>query len=295
VGGGKGGVGKTFITSSLGIALAKRGQRVVVVDADLGGANLHTALGLPPPKVSLSDLIHHNVKHIEDVRADTGIPNLTLVSGSHDYLLAANVNYQQKQRLLRQIRSLDADFTLLDIGAGTSLNVVDFFLLADPGILVVVPEPGSVQAVYRFVKTCFYRRLWSAVSATRARELVRDAMYDKNRRAIRSPVDLLAAITESDQEAGGELEKKVASFRPWLILNNVRHKEDERLGFSMAGVCFTHLGIDMDCLNPIYHDDRVWKANRRQQPFLLAEPKAPAARNLDRAAGRLLLQHHTPQ
>ena len=295
VGGGKGGVGKSFVASSLGIALARRGQRVVMVDTDLGGANLHTALGEPRAKVSLADLIHKNVQHIEDVRVTTGVENLTLVSGAYDYLMAANVNYLQKQRLLRQIRSLDADFTVLDIGAGTSWNVIDFFLLADRGVVVVAPEPGSVQAVFRFVKACFYRRLRAVTSVESARELVLKAMYEKNDRGIASPSDLLAAIKEIDQEVGDELERTAESFRPWLIVNNVRYVGDERLGPTMAGLCFNHLGIDMDCLSPIYFDDRVRQANLSGTPYLLAEPNAPAAKNLDRAAGRLLLQRRELQ
>ena len=63
VGGGKGGIGKSLITSSLGISLARRGQCVVVIDADLGGANLHTALGVSNPEVTLADFIHHRVSY----------------------------------------------------------------------------------------------------------------------------------------------------------------------------------------------------------------------------------------
>jgi flagellar biosynthesis protein FlhG len=290
VGGGKGGVGKSFVASSLGIALARRGQTVVMVDTDLGGANLHAALGEPPPKVTLADLIHRKVEHIEDVRVCTRVENLTLVSGAHDCLLAANLKHLQKQRLLRQIRCLDADFTVLDIGAGMSWNVIDFFLLADRGVVVVAPEPGSVQAVFRFVKACFYRRLSSVTSAKSVTELVQKAMSEKNDRGIASPWDLLVAIREIDEEVGEELQRTAESFRPWLVVNNARHVNDQRLGPTMAGLCFKHLGIDMDCLSPIDFDDRVRQANLNGIPYLLAEPSAPAAKNLDRAAGRLLLQ-----
>ena len=66
---GKGGVGKSLVTSSLGISLAQHGKRVVVVDADLGGANLHTCLGLSMPARTLSDFIARRVESIEDVGA----------------------------------------------------------------------------------------------------------------------------------------------------------------------------------------------------------------------------------
>ena len=106
---------------------------------------------------------------------------------------------------------------------------------------------------------------------------------------------MIAAVKEHDLEVGPDLEEAVRSFRPWLMVNHVRVAEDKRLGPTMAGICFNHLGIDMDCLSPIYFDDRVWQANRNGKPYLLAEPNAPAAKNLDGAAGRLVLQRHSSQ
>jgi flagellar biosynthesis protein FlhG len=57
IGGGKGGSGKSFITTNIGICLSKLGARIILIDADLGGANLHTFLGILPPVPSLSDFI----------------------------------------------------------------------------------------------------------------------------------------------------------------------------------------------------------------------------------------------
>ena len=85
VGGGKGGVGKSLVTSSLGICLAQHGKKVVVVDADLGGANLHTCLGQSTPDRTLSDFINRRVDSIEAVIMETGVKNLGLISGAHDH------------------------------------------------------------------------------------------------------------------------------------------------------------------------------------------------------------------
>src|SRR4051794_40385321 len=73
VGGGKGGIGKSLVSANLSIALAQRGASVVVVDADLGGANLHSCLGVAQPQVSLSDFIDRRVQRLEDVAVETGI------------------------------------------------------------------------------------------------------------------------------------------------------------------------------------------------------------------------------
>ncbi|HSN14611.1 MAG TPA: P-loop NTPase, partial [Anaeromyxobacteraceae bacterium] len=152
VGGGKGGIGKSMISANLGIELARRGKRVVMVDADLGGANLHTTLGIDVPKRTLTDFIERRVAKIDEVVTPTGIENLGLISGALDHLDAANPRYAQKMRFLRHVQQMDVDFAILDLGAGTHLNVLDFFLVADHGVLVLVPEPTAVENAYRFVK-----------------------------------------------------------------------------------------------------------------------------------------------
>jgi flagellar biosynthesis protein FlhG len=288
VGGGKGGIGKSLITSSLGICLARRGRRVVLIDADLGGANLHTALGLAPPRVSLGDFLNRRVSTIEDVIMDTGVPNLGLISGAHDYLTAANLKYFQKTRLLNRIRDIQADFIFLDIGAGISFNIVDFFLLAEAGLLVVVPEPSSVENAYRFLKMSFYRHLWSAAKKNGARELIEQAMDEKNRDGIRTPFDLLDAVERLDERTGQSLKARAQTFRPRLIVNQARYPEDERLGPSMASVCRKHLGIDIDCLASVQYEDVVWQAQRRKKPFMLVFPDSKAGQSLERAAVNLL-------
>src|SRR5690349_22896836 len=81
MGGGKGGIGKSLLTASLGWQLARMGKRVVLVDADLGGANLHTCLGLSTPPLTLGDFICRRAEKIEDVLVETGVPGLGLISG----------------------------------------------------------------------------------------------------------------------------------------------------------------------------------------------------------------------
>ena len=164
VGGGKGGIGKSLVSANLGIALARAGHRVTLVDVDLGGANLHTCLGINQPQGTLSDVVTKGTR-IESLAAPTGIENLTLVSGAMDALDAANPRAQARARLVEQLQTLDADYLLLDLGAGTSLHTIDFFLLADHGVLVLLPEPTSVENAYRFLKAALFRRLQQTAQA----------------------------------------------------------------------------------------------------------------------------------
>src|SRR5574342_838762 len=176
IGGGKGGIGKSLVSANLGIELARRGKRVVLVDAGLGGATLHTTLGIDLPRRTLSDFIERKVARIEDVVTPTGIQNLGLVSGALDHLDAANPRYAQKMRFLRHVQQMDVDYAILDLGAGTHANVLDFFLVSDHGVLVLVPEPTAVENAYRFVKAAFWRRMRNVAQVYGYDSLLRNVM-----------------------------------------------------------------------------------------------------------------------
>ena len=122
IGGGKGGTGKSFLTGNLGVLLARHGLRTLLIDADLGAANLHTLLGLPHPDISLSDFINKNVPTLSETVLETPIPNLFLISGARNKLDVANLGYGQKTRMLRAISGLDYHTILLDLSSGTSFN-----------------------------------------------------------------------------------------------------------------------------------------------------------------------------
>src|SRR4030043_927762 len=175
IGGGKGGSGKSFITANIGICLSKLGVRVILIDADLGGANLHTFLGISPPSLSLSDFIKKRVSRLQEVLIPTGIPNLQLLTGAQDLLNAADAKSAQKRKLLHSIQGLESDYILVDLGGGNALSVLDLFLMSDGGILVVTPEPTSIENTYRFLESAFYRRLRQAVSSFSAKSLIDEA------------------------------------------------------------------------------------------------------------------------
>lgn len=288
VGGGKGGIGKSLITSNLGISIARAGRRVVLIDADLGGANLHTCLGIPEPRVTLTDFVARRVRGIEDILIRTGVPNLSLISGAHDFLSAANLNFVQKTMLLRRIADLDADVVILDLGAGTTYNTLDFFLLAQKGIVVAVPEPTSIENCYRFIKSAFYRRLRRVVASGSVKRLIEAAMDQKNALGIRTPSDLLERLAQMDATIGDQIRGEVSRFRPRIIMNQARTRADVEIGEHMRSACWKYFGIQVEYLGAIDYDDVVWQSVRRREPLLLKHPGSVSARSVERIAARLL-------
>ena len=286
IGGGKGGIGKSFLAANLALEFTRRGERVVLVDADLGSANLHTCLGIDPPRRSLSDFIERRVHRIEDIVTPTGVPNLGLVSGAMDGLDAANPNHSQKMRLLHHIEAMDVDHVIVDVGAGTHLNVLDFLLVCDHGILVLVPEPTAVENVYRFVKAAFWRRVRNVVSVCGFEDLLREVMAEDR---FKSPVEIVGALAALDPEAGQVLARQLGLFRPRLVVNQARTPQDAEIGVSVVAAWRKFFGLEMDYLGHIQHDEEMWRKARARRPSLLQgpDPGTPAARSFARIADRL--------
>jgi flagellar biosynthesis protein FlhG len=288
VGGGKGGIGKSLLTASIGWQLARMGRRVVLVDADLGGANLHTCLGVPPAGRSLGDFIQRRVETIEEVAVETGAPGLRLISGAADLLSAANIKHVQKLRLISHIRTLDVDIVLIDLGAGTSFNSLDFFLLSDVSILAVVPEPTSIENGYRFIKSALYRKLRSEAGTDVLRELVDIALDPQNLEGIRTPLQLLQRVEAEDKEAADELRRAVARFQPRFVVNEVRDVSDIAIGHQLVAACSRHLGLRASYAGFVNHDDAVWQAVRRRKLFMADAPTSRAAEQIRQLTRTLL-------
>jgi flagellar biosynthesis protein FlhG len=284
IGGGKGGIGKSLIAANLAIELARRGERIVLVDADLGGANLHTCLGIDLPRRTLSDFIERRVERIEDVVTPTSVPNLGLVSGAMDHLDAANPKYAQKMRLLRHIQTMDVDHAILDLGAGTHLNVLDFFLVSDHGVLVLVPEPTAVENVYRFVKAAFWRRVRNVVSVYGFEEQLRAVMGEGT---FKSPVEILGALSARHPEAGHILSRQLELFRPRLVVNQARTPQDAEIGKAVVAAWRKFFGLSMDYLGHIPYDDEMWRTVRARRPLLLQHPGSAAAHAFAHIADQL--------
>lgn len=149
---GKGGVGKTNLTVNLAIAMGKRGKRVVVVDADLGTANVDVLLGTSS-RQSLMSLVDEGVE-LEDVLL-RGPYGVSYISGGSGMEHAGELSTLQRQVIFNKLAGCDewADIILVDTGAGVGKNVLDFIMASDEVVLVTTPEPTSLTDGYAVLKS----------------------------------------------------------------------------------------------------------------------------------------------
>jgi len=280
VGGGKGGTGKSLVAASLGIHLAQMGRRVILVDGDLGAPNLHTILGMDPPPLALSDFVKRRFDSIDTVVFETGVERLSLISGARNSLDIESLKHFQKTRLLRVLLGLPADVVLLDLGAGTSLNVLDLFSLADRGLMVILPEPTSVENCYRFLRAAFLRRLYHLGRTLGHQPIIDLVMEHRDQADDGRPYEIIDEIARVDSCVAATLASHVETFLPHLVINQVRSHEDERLGESMEWIANRFVRIPMRFAGAIPYDPTLVQCVKTRRAYLSEYPRTRTAEML---------------
>lgn len=281
VGSGKGGTGKSMVATNLGLLLAKSGKRVCVADLDLGGADVHILYGLFEPQKTLTDFLTRKTETLDDVVHNlTSFGNLQIIAGSGNTLQSANMSFQEKQRLLRALSTIDTDVLLLDVGAGTGFHALDFFMFSDVQICVTNPEPTAIMDFYNFLQLATIRK---ALSSFLSQSEVGRALKEKNFQTLTEVFELAENIQPgAKQQAQTALE----SFNPLLITNMVgANAKINQL--KLRKLVSKYLGIYIPDLGDIPYDPAVQQAMRAYLPVSEHSPKTPASQAMAAIAEKL--------
>ncbi len=274
VGSGKGGVGKTFISTSLALTISKLGHSVVIVDLDLSGANIHTSLGMAPSHLNIRHYFEGS-KGLQEIVIPTAYPRLSYVQGFWDAWTPSDFTLDQIQNLIPELRKLRADYVIVDLGAGALEAHLDLFRSADERILVSSPEPTSIEKTYRFIEAYMCHSLKQNSTTDAFNEMITTLRCHRQRTldkpfSFRSYLKAQPGIHYNFFEA--------LSTKPVrLIVNSCRSPSNADLGHSMRSVCQKYYDLGIDFVAAIDYDNAVWQSLRCHKPALIAQPFTPLA------------------
>jgi flagellar biosynthesis protein FlhG len=285
---GKGGVGKSLLAANLGVALARLGRTVVLVDLDLGGSNLHLFLGVRNRNPGLGSLLWKKERSLAALLTETGEERLWLILGDNLLPGTANLEWQAKRRIIKELATLPADFVILDLGGGSSWNVVDFWLAGDGGLLVAVPEITSILNSYSFLKTAAYRLLTQAFAAGSAeREEVLAFVGSKGEGGGSNYIDFARKLAERDHGRGRAGLHALENLLPCVVMNRSREETDVGIARRLAEITLKNLGIKVAFGAILPEDETVAGSLALRRPLVDLDPRSTYARGVRALASRL--------
>lgn len=269
---GKGGVGKTLISVNLAYALANLGKKVILMDLDFGGANIHTCMGYSVAPDGIGNFLNQRNSKLPNYILSTGNKNLSFISGDAEMVGIANITAAQKKKLISQIFHLDADYIILDLGAGSSYNTVDFFILSSCGILVAMPELTSILNAYSLLKTSVFRRLFLEFKSIPEMKDLFNEQIKKGGEDAWKVSELLQMIKNVSPATFLKARYFVNEMSPKLIINMATSPSDLEMGEKIRKISHSFLNIDMEYLGFLYRDKNVHDSINKRQPLAVSNP-----------------------
>jgi len=277
IGGGKGGVGKSSFAGNLAVAMVQAGKRVVVVDADLGAANLHTIIGIAHPQKTLKDFINRRCDSINDVLVDSPYPNLKLISSASDVLSLSYPTYKDRQRLFNEIKRLDTDIILFDIAAGTHQRAIDFFTLAPIGIILIQPIPTSLENAFSFLKNLLVRHLIRVFYTDKETRLF--ILQSSDPQNSEHAIELSELIRSLESKAP----EKIALFKRQLletgskfciVSNSIKTTGQSMVSEKFAKIVKRYLTLNVSVLGNLPFEIFMDRAISERTPFMVKYPES---------------------
>jgi flagellar biosynthesis protein FlhG len=284
IGGAKGGIGKSLLAANLGVYLAARGQRTVLVDLDLGGANLHLFLGIWSLERKVDDFLQKRFGSLEDLLLPTKYGPL-LIGGGGGSLGVANIHHARKLKLLRALKKLTADYIIIDLGGDTSFNMLDFYLAADTGVVMTTLDPASYLDAYNFIKVGLLRRLSRIFGPESPYRLEKDdrlmdiiADFVKDAGSGKRVDDLMERVRVEHPQGLALLKRVIDAYRPYAVINMpTGDNHVEALAERLLKVSARMLSIEVDYLGQLAFDETIHQSAQSLVPHVARHPDGSLA------------------
>ena len=285
---GKGGVGKSLLSANLAIALGQAGKKVVLADLDLGASNLHLAIGQNVRNNSIGTYLTDKTS-FQNIVEPTEYENVSFIAGDSQIPGLTALKSVQKTKLIRNFHSLDTDFLILDLGAGTHQIILDMFLQSPQGILVTAPTVTATLDGYLFLKNAVFRLMnktfkrgsngWQFLEQLKKSSESMKSLY------IPKLVEALKKVDPANTEL---FISRMNQFRPRLVMNMIDDPKDADRAMRIRNSCKQYLGMDLEYLGLMYRDQLQDKALSSRLPVVIYKPNSVLSQAIFRIAEKII-------
>ena len=285
---GKGGVGKSLLSANLAIALGQQGKKVVLVDLDLGASNLHLVIGQKPGAASLGSWFTQK-SDFKDIIQQTDYQNVSFIAGDSQIPDLTSLKHVQKVRLIRNLKNIDTDYIILDLGAGTHQFILDMFLLSPQGIVVSAPAVTATLNGYLFLKNATFRLLYTTFKrGTPGRAYLDNLKKDSATMQKLYIPNLIQFLANCDPTNTQIFISRMQQFRPRLVMNMIEDPKDADRAQRIKSSCNQYLGLEIEYLGLMYRDMLQDKALASQLPVVVYKPQSVLGQAIYRIADKII-------
>lgn len=285
---GKGGVGKSLLSANLAIALGQQGKKVVLADLDLGASNLHLVIGQTPGAASLGSWFTEK-SDFRDIIQPTDYQNVNFIAGDSQIPDLTSLKHVQKVRLIRNLKNIDTDYIILDLGAGTHQFILDMFLLSPQGIVVSAPAVTATLNGYLFIKNAVFRLLYTTFKrGTQGRVYLDDLKKDSASMQKLYIPNLIQGLSAVDPANTQIFISRMQQFRPRLVMNMIEDPKDADRVQRIKSSCNQYLGLEIEYLGLMYRDMLQDKALASQLPVVVYKPQSVLGQAIYRIADKII-------
>ncbi|MBN2801933.1 MAG: AAA family ATPase [Deltaproteobacteria bacterium] len=281
IAGGKGGIGKSLIAANTAVSLAREGHKVVAIDLDLGASNLHVLFGIKNSSKNILNFANSTENDLESAVTITEYYGTAIVCGAANVAGGSNISPRQKMKILRSIETLSYDYVILDLGAGSSFNVTDFFLVGKQGVLVIVPEITSLLDAYSMLKSTIHRKLqmeWQSIPEVAV--LIDEFRNPANDKKMVTIEHLINEVEKVSSEEAHRMRLMIAGFGVKLVLNKVKEQKDFKVVKTLQDLSRKNLSLDVLNVGFIPESAAIARSVNQMVPFIHFEPDGYASKQM---------------
>ena len=285
---GKGGVGKSFLAANLAIALAEHGKQVIAADLDFGGSNLHTCLGIHNSHPGIGDFLRARYSQLEKLLVETENKNLKFLAGDVRSPFLANMHHAQKIRLINNLRQLECEYLILDLGSGSTYNTLDFFGMTQLGMIITTTEHTSTMNMLTFLKLFAFRVIERSLPKNK---FLDEKLKNSYNRTVMDEIltvrGLLDEISKIDISLAQKAEQSWVRYRPRIVFNKCNLPSELAILDSLENTFNQILMLKGDFFGCIFSHPAVAKTFQDRKTLKITAPNSDIIEDINLLADRV--------